>query len=205
MPAVAAPVFREQATVTKVRESAMGSHVKQEIEIQRLPMSDGSELVLTAYAAHRHSDRGIFGKSIITIPHASVSVLKIGWKRLESVLILGVILSACWGIVAVAAFSGSSKFLGALSISDGLLRWGLYGLGLLAGGFFALFGFWKRRELWIMAPGASIGGVPKNWSDALAFYEGLYSILRGVEPEGDETKSGEEAKREQPSDTGWEL
>ena len=183
----------------------MGSHVKQEIELQRLPMSDGSELVLTTYASHQHNDRGIFGKSIITIPHTSVSVLKIGWKRLEWALILGVILSACWGIVALAVFSGSSKLLGTLSISDRLLRWGLYGLALLAGGSFTLFGFWKRREIWIMAPSASIGGVPKNWNDALAFHEGLHSVLRGAGPQGNETKKEQQAKREQPSDTGWEL
>jgi hypothetical protein len=179
--------------------------MKEEIEIQRLPMSDGSDLILTSYASRQDSDRGIFGKLIVTIPHGSVAALKIGWKRSEWVLILGVILAACWGLVAVAAFSGAPKFLGTLSISGGVLRWGLYGLALLAVALFALFGFWKRREIWIMAPGASIGGAPKNWNDAMAFHEGLYLILRGIDPENHEPKRPQETKREQPSDTSWEL
>jgi hypothetical protein len=183
----------------------MGSQVKQEIEIQRLPMSDGSDMVLTSYASRQDSDRGIFGKSIVTIPHGSVAGLRIGWKRSEWVLILGVVLAACWGLVAVAAFSGAPKFLGTVSISGGLLRWGLYGLGLLTAGAFAVFGSWRRRELWIIAPGATIGGAPKNWNDAMAFHEGLYMILRGVDPENHEQKRAEEAKNERPSDTGWEL
>jgi hypothetical protein len=183
----------------------MGSKVKEEIEIQRLPMSDGSDLVLTSYASRQDSDRGIFGKSIVTIPHGSVAGLKVGWKRSEWVLILGVILAACWGLVAVAAFSGAPKFLGALSISSGLLRWGLYGLALLAGACFAVFGLWRRRELWIIAAGATIGGAPKNWNDAMAFHDGLYLILRGADPENPEPKRPEEPKRAQRSDTGWEL
>jgi hypothetical protein len=182
----------------------MGAYVKEEIEIQRLPMSDGSELVLTNYAARQHSDRGLFGESIVTVPQASIGALKIAWKRSEWALILGVVLAACCGILALAVFSAPANFP-ALAVSDELLRWSLYGAALLAAGSFALFGFWKRRELWIMAPGATIGGVPKNWNDAVAFYEALYSILRGVERQGNETEKPKEAEKQQPSDTGWEL
>ena len=154
-----------------------------EIELGKLAVVDPSgisgEIVLTNNRAYQHRDSGIFGDNTTIIPYRAITTIRIGWRRAFWPLVLGSILLVLWLLSIVLNLEpllASIQLPGSIHASA-YAHFARYLLVLGGAGLLLLFWFWKRGEIQIMAPTATIGGKPQNHGEARKFCDLLLSIV----------------------------
>ena len=180
------------------------SSTKEEGELGWLTLTDKSDLVLTNLYVLQHQDRGIFGESNAIIPREAITSVRLSWRRTRGLIFLGTILLVICMILTIGLIIEGRAWVEALTLS--LLALSLIQYGSLAGGIvlYVLFWFTKRNEIQIMAPTATLGGIPRSYEEADKFCALLVSEL---EDQPSATNKGQNGAPSRPkeSDHEWRL
>jgi len=138
-------------------------------ELGWLRLTDKSDLVLTTLHVLQHQDRGIFGESHAIIPREAITSVRLSWRRSRGLIILGTILLVICMILTIGLIIEGRAWVDALTLSPVAMSFIQY--GSLSGGLavYVLFWFTKRNEIQIMAPTATLGGIPRSYEEADKF------------------------------------
>lgn len=151
--------------------------MKEGGKLGSLRLTDKSDLVLTTLHVLQHQDRGIFGESHAIIPRKAITSVRLGWRRSQGLVVLGTILLVIYVILMIGPIIAGPAWEQALTLSS--LAMSLIQYGSLLGGIgvYVLFWFAKRNEIQIMAPTATLGGIPRSYEEADKFCALLVSEL----------------------------
>ncbi len=200
--------------------------MNEEIEVAWVRLADNSDLVLTSLYVFQHKDAGIFGESKAIIRREAVSMVRVGWQRSRTLLTLGSLLLAVFlGLMVGSLIAGPAEISVAQQAtgpaaagappSTGIMSYvrdvvlfsaaSIIQYGSLLGGIgiLVLFWFYRRREVQIVGPGGTIGGMPKSYEDAQKFCDLLLSGVKEPPPTKKETQKPKESKPAAESD--WRL
>jgi hypothetical protein len=146
-------------------------------ELAWLRLTDKSDLVLTSLYVLQHQDRGIFGESHAIIPRKAITGVRLSWRRSRGLIFLGTILVVICMILTIGLIIEGRAWVEALTFSPLAISFIQY--GSLSGGLavYVLFWFTKRNEIKIMAPTATLGGIPRSYEEADKFCALLVSEL----------------------------
>ncbi len=178
------------------------------IELGWLRLTDKSDLVLTTLHVLQHQDRGIFGESHAIIPRKAITTVRISWRRSRGLLVVGTILLVIYLILIIGSISGSLvgilSWEQALNLSSSAVSFIEYGLLLAGIGIFVWFWFYKRYEIQIMAPTATLEGIPRSYEEGKKFCSLLVSELK------DQPRTAKESENEaegspKAADHDWHL
>ena len=138
-------------------------------ELGWLRLTDKSDLVLTTLHVLQHQDRGIFGESHAIIPREAITSVRLSWRRSRGLIILGTILLVICMVLTIGLIIEGRAWVDALTLSPVAMSFIQY--GSLSGGLavYVLFWFTKRNEIQIMAPTATLGGIPRSYEEADKF------------------------------------
>jgi hypothetical protein len=138
-------------------------------ELGWLRLTDKSDLVLTTLHVLQHQDRGIFGESHAIIPREAITSVRLSWRRSRGLIIMGTILLVICMILTIGLIIEGRAWVDALTLSPVAMSFIQY--GSLSGGLavYVLFWFTKRNEIQIMAPTATLGGIPRSYEEADKF------------------------------------
>jgi hypothetical protein len=138
-------------------------------ELGWLRLTDKSDLVLTTLHVLQHQDRGIFGESHAIIPREAITSVRLSWRRSRGLIILGTVLLVICMILTIGLIIEGRAWVDALTLSPVAMSFIQY--GSLSGGLavYVLFWFTKRNEIQIMAPTATLGGIPRSYEEADKF------------------------------------
>jgi hypothetical protein len=136
----------------------------QEIELARLSMADSSNLVLTNQNVYHRTNRGWIGQRNVIIPRATITTVKLEWRRSLGLLNFGLVLL----MVSVPL-----QFLELPFFLPSYVAPTLAGLGVVL----MLLSIVKSKVIQIMAPSAAIGGTPRNYDDAQRFCSLVLSAM----------------------------
>jgi hypothetical protein len=138
-------------------------------ELGWLRLTDKSDLVLTTLHVLQHQDRGIFGESHAIIPRKAITSVRLSWRRSRGLIIMGTILLVICMILTIGLIIEGRAWVDALTLSPVAMSFIQY--GSLSGGLavYVLFWFTKRNEIQIMAPTATLGGIPRSYEEADKF------------------------------------
>jgi hypothetical protein len=138
-------------------------------ELGWLRLTDKSDLVLTTLHVLQHQDRGIFGESHAIIPREAITSVRLSWRRSRGLIIMGTILLVICMILTIGLIIEGRAWVDALTLSPLAMSFIQY--GSLSGGLavYVLFWFTKRNEIQIMAPTATLGGIPRSYEEADKF------------------------------------
>jgi hypothetical protein len=147
--------------------------MNEEIELGSLKLTDKSELVLTTLHVFQHEQKGILGEKQTIIPRNAITTVRLGWERSRWLAVLGTVLFVV-SFVLMISFK-VADFIGALSrnqilnFSSSAIPFIEYSLIVGGIGLFLLFWFDKRMQIQIVAPGGTIGGMPRSFEEAQRF------------------------------------
>ena len=143
--------------------------MKDGSELGWLRLTDKSDLVLTTLHVLQHQDRGIFGESHAIIPREAITSVRLSWRRSRGLIIMGTILLVICMILTIGLIIEGRAWVDALTLSPVAMSFIQY--GSLSGGLavYVLFWFTKRNEIQIMAPTATLGGIPRSYEEADKF------------------------------------
>jgi hypothetical protein len=178
--------------------------MKEGGELGWLRLTDKSDLVLTTLHVLQRQDRGIFGESHAIIPRKAITSVRLSWRRSRGLLVLGTILLVISIIFTIGLIIEGRAWVEALTLSPLAMSFIQYG-SLLGGiAVYVLFWFTKRNEIQIMAPTATLGGMPRSYEEADKFCALLVSEL---EDQPSATNKGENGAPSRPkeSDHEWRL
>ena len=138
-------------------------------ELGWLRLTDKSDLVLTTLHVLQHQDRGIFGESHAIIPREAITSVRLSWRRSRGLIILATVLLVICMILTIGLIIEGRAWVDALTLSPVAMSFIQY--GSLSGGLavYVLFWFTKRNEIQIMAPTATLGGIPRSYEEADKF------------------------------------
>ena len=138
-------------------------------ELGWLRLTDKSDLVLTTLHVLQHQDRGIFGESHAIIPREAITSVRLSWRRSRGLIFLGTILLVICMVLTIGLIIEGRAWVDALTLSPLAMSFIQY--GSLSGGLavYVLFWFTKRNEIQIMAPTATLGGIPRSYEEADKF------------------------------------
>jgi hypothetical protein len=181
--------------------------MEEEIELGWLSLSGKSTLVLTTLHVCQQQDRGIFGESQTSVPRSAITTVRISWQRSRALVLLGTILLVIYLLFMTSSnipgAAGIASWEQALNLSSSLVAVIQY--GLLAGsiGIFVLFWFYKASAIEIVAPSATLGGIPRSYEEA----EKFWSLLVSQAKEQPETGKNEDKATPNPegTDHDWRL
>lgn len=160
--------------------------MKEETEIGWLKLTDKSVLVLTTRYIFQEQDSGLFGESRAIIPRRAVTSVRLSWERSRGALVFGLFLVTAALLLLLADYFGApagiSRVREILNLSPSTVSIIQYALLISGIGLFALFWFYKRYELQILAAGASVGGTPTSFQEAESFCSLLLSRQREPQP-----------------------
>jgi hypothetical protein len=178
--------------------------MKEGGELGWLRLTDKSDLVLTTLHVLQHQDRGIFGESHAIIPRKAITSVRLSWRRSRGLLVLGTILLVISMILTIGLIIEGRAWVEALTLSPLAMSFIQYG-SLLGGiAVYVLFWFTKRNEIQIMAPTATLGGIPRSYEEADKFCALLVSELE--DQSGATNKSESEVpSRPKAADHEWRL
>jgi hypothetical protein len=178
--------------------------MKEGGELGWLRLSDKSDLVLTSLHVLQHQDRGIFGESNAIIPRKAITSVRLSWRRSRGLIFLGTILLVICMILTIGLIIEGRAWVEALTLSSLAMSFIQYGSLSGAIGVYVLFWFAKRNEIQIMAPTATLGGIPRSYEEADKFCALLVSEL---EDQPSATNKGENGAPSRPkeSDHEWRL
>ena len=178
--------------------------MKEGGELGWLRLSDKSDLVLTSLHVLQHQDRGIFGESNAIIPRKAITSIRLSWRRSRGLIFLGTILLVICMILTIGLIIEGRAWVEALTLSSLAMSFIQYGSLSGAIGVYVLFWFAKRNEIQIMAPTATLGGIPRSYEEADKFCALLVSEL---EDQPGATNKGENGAPSRPkeSDHEWRL
>ena len=178
--------------------------MKEGSELGWLKLSDKSDLVLTSLHVLQHQDRGIFGESHAIIPRKAITSVRLSWRRSRGLIILATVLLVICMILTIGLIIEGRAWVEALTLSPLAMSFLQY--GSLSGGIavYVLFWFTKRNEIQIMAPTATLGGIPRSYEEADKFCALLVSELE------DQSRPMKKSESEAPSrpkaaDYQWRL
>ena len=178
------------------------------IELGWLRLTDKSDLVLTTLHVLQHQDRGIFGESHAIIPRKAITTVRISWQRSRGLLVVGTILLVIYLILIIDSISGGLvgilSWEQALNLSSSAVSFIEYGLLLGGIGIFVWFWFYKRYEIQIMAPTATLEGIPRSYEEAKEFCSLLVSELKD-QPRTAKKSENEAESRPKAADHDWHL
>jgi hypothetical protein len=163
----------------------------EEIELERLMMTDGSSVVLTTRHVYQDKDSGWRGDSKIIIPRQAITSVSLAWRRRSGFLFAGAILLAVSAALYLFSFQLALPVFVAPAVA---------GLGLLI----MLIYLVRSYAIQIMAQSASIEGRPTNYDAARAFCTALLSPVNEplLAPDNNEKATTEKHDRLEPK---WEL
>ena len=178
--------------------------MKEGSELGWLKLSDKSDLVLTSLHVLQHQDRGIFGESHAIIPRKAITSVRLSWRRSRWLIFLGTILLVICMILTIGLIIEGRAWIEALRLSSLAVSFIQY--GSLSGGIgvYVLFWFAKRNEIQIMAPTATLGGMPRSYEEADKFCALLVSELEDQTSATDKGENGAPS-RPKESDHAWRL
>jgi hypothetical protein len=178
------------------------------IELGWLRLTDKSDLVLTTLHVLQHQDRGIFGESHAIIPRKAITTVRISWRRSRGLLVVGTILLVIYLILIIGSISGSpvgiSSWEQVLNLSSSAVSFIEYGLLLAGIGIFVWFWFYKRYEIQIMAPTATLEGIPRSYEETKKFCSLLVSELKD-QPRTAKKSENEAEGSPKAADHNWHL
>jgi hypothetical protein len=178
--------------------------MKEGGELGWLRLTDKSDLVLTTLHVLQHQDRGIFGESHAIIPRKAITSVRLSWRRSRGLLVLGTILLVSSMILTIGLIIEGRAWVEALTLSPLAMSFIQYG-SLLGGiAVYVLFWFTKRNEIQIMAPTATLGGIPRSYEEADKFCALLVSELEDQSGATNKSKS-EVPSRPKAADHEWRL
>ena len=178
--------------------------MKEGGELGWLRLTDKSDLVLTTLHVLQHQDRGMFGESHAIIPRKAITTVRLSWRRSQGLVVLGTILLAFYAILMIGSIIAGPALEQALTMSSLAMSFIQYG-SLLGGiGVYVLFWFAKRNEIEIMAPTATIGGIPRSYEEADKFCVLLVSELED-QPRATNKAESEAASSPKAADHDWRL
>jgi hypothetical protein len=178
--------------------------MKEGGELGWLRLTDKSDLVLTTLHVLQHQDRGIFGESHAIIPRKAITSVRLSWRRSRGLLVLGTILLVISMILTIGLIIEGRAWVEALTLSPLAMSFIQYG-SLLGGiAVYVLFWFTKRNEIQIMAPTATLGGIPRSYEEADKFCALLVSELEDQSGATNKSKS-EVPSRPKAADHEWRL
>jgi hypothetical protein len=178
--------------------------MKEGGELGWLRLTDKSDLVLTTLQVLQHQDRGIFGESHAIIPRKAITSVRLSWRRSRGLLVLGTILLVISMILTIGLIIEGRAWVEALTLSPLAMSFIQYG-SLLGGiAVYVLFWFTKRNEIQIMAPTATLGGIPRSYEEADKFCALLVSELEDQSGATNKSKS-EVPSRPKAADHEWRL
>ena len=178
--------------------------MKEGGELGWLRLTDKSDLVLTTLHVLQHQDRGMFGESHAIIPRKAITSVRLSWRRSQGLVVLGTILLVIYVILMIGSMIAGPAWEQALTMSSLAMSFIQYG-SLLGGiGVYVLFWFAKRNEIEIMAPTATIGGIPRSYEEADKFCALLVSELED-QPRATNKSESEAASRPKAADHDWRL
>jgi hypothetical protein len=178
--------------------------MKEGGELGWLRLTDKSDLVLTTLHVLQHQDRGIFGESHGIIPRKVITSVRLSWRRSRGLLVLGTILLVISMILTIGLIIEGRAWVEALTLSPLAMSFIQYG-SLLGGiAVYVLFWFTKRNEIQIMAPTATLGGIPRSYEEADKFCALLVSELEDQSGATNKSKS-EVPSRPKAADHEWRL
>jgi hypothetical protein len=173
-------------------------------ELGWLRLTDKSDLVLTTHLVLQQQDRGIFGQSHTIIPRKAITTVQISWQRSRWLLVVGTVLLVAYLILMIGSIIAGPAWEQALNLSSSAMFFVEYG-SLLAGiGIFILFWFYKRNEIQIMTPTATLEGIPVSYEEAKSFCSLLATESK------DQPRTASKSENEAPSspkaaDRDWRL
>ena len=178
--------------------------MKEGGELGWLRLTDKSDLVLTTLHVLQHQDRGMFGESHAIIPRKAITSVRLSWRRSQGLVVLGTILLVIYVILMIGSIIAGPALEQALTMSSLAMSFIQYG-SLLGGiGVYVLFWFAKRNEIEIMAPTATIGGIPRSYEEADKFCALLVSELEDQLRATNKSES-EAASSPKAADHDWRL
>jgi hypothetical protein len=178
--------------------------MKEGGELGWLRLTDKSDLVLTTLHVLQHQDRGMFGESHAIIPRKAITSVRLSWRRSQGLVVLGTILLVIYVILMIGSMIAGPAWEQALTMSSLAMSFIQYG-SLLGGiGVYVLFWFAKRNEIEIMAPTATIGGIPRSYEEADKFCALLVSELED-QPRATNNSESEAASSPKAADHDWRL
>jgi hypothetical protein len=178
--------------------------MKEGGELGWLRLTDKSDLVLTTLHVLQHQDRGIFGESHAIIPREAITSVRLSWRRSRGLLVLGTILLVISMILTIGLIIEGRAWVEALTLSPLAMSFIQYG-SLLGGiAVYVLFWFTKRNQIQIMAPTATLGGIPRSYEEADKFCALLVSELEDQSGATNKSKS-EVPSRPKAADHEWRL
>jgi hypothetical protein len=178
--------------------------MKEGGELGWLRLTDKSTLILTTLHVVHHQDRGIFGESHAIIPRKAITSVRLSWRRSRGLIFLGTILLVICMILTIGLIIEGRAWVEALTLSPLAMSFIQY--GSLAGGIgvYVLFWFAKRNEIQIMAPTATLGGMPRSYEEADKFCALLVSELEDQPSATNKGENGVPSRRKE-SDHEWRL
>jgi hypothetical protein len=179
--------------------------MKEGGELGWLRLTDKSDLVLTSLHVLQHQDRGIFGESHAIIPRKAITSVRLSWRRSRGLIFLGTILLVICMILTIGLIIEGRAWVEALTLSSLAMSFIQYG-SLLGGiGVYVLFWFAKRNEIQIMAPTATLGGIPRSYEEADKFCALLVSELEDQPSATNKGEENEAPSRRKEADHEWRL
>ena len=178
--------------------------MKEGGELGWLRLTDKSDLVLTTLHVLQHQDRGMFGESHAIIPRKAITSVRLSWRRSQGLVVLGTILLVIYVILMIGSIIAGPALEQALTLSPLAMSFIQYGSlsGVIA--VYVLFWFAKRNEIEIMAPTATIGGIPRSYEEADKFCALLVSELEDQLRATNKSES-EAASSPKAADHDWRL
>ena len=121
---------------------------------------------------------------------------------------MGTIVLVIYLILIIGSISGGpvgiSSWQQALNLSSSAVSFIEYGLLLGGIGIFVWFWFYKRYEIQIMAPTATLEGIPRSYEEAKKFCSLLVSELKD-QPKTAKKSENEAESRPKAADHDWHL
>jgi hypothetical protein len=173
-------------------------------ELGWLRLTDKSDLVLTTLHVLQQEDRGIFGQSHTIIPRKAITTVRISWQRSRGLLVVGTVLLVAYLILMIGSIIAGAAWEQALNLSSSAMSFIEYGSLLAGTGIFVLFWFHKRNEIQIMAPTATLEGIPQSYEEAKRFCSLLASESKD-QPRTARKSENEAASNPKAADHDWRL
>ena len=197
------------------RDQLKKGAAREEIELGWVRLVDRSDLVLTNLHVFQHKDNGFLGESKSIVRRDAITAVRLGWQRSRAALGTAIALFSVYLILMLASLmleppgisseeqeNDSTAYAYELLNSSGAaaIRYGalIGGIGLLA-----LFWFYRRNEIQVVAPSGTLGGIPRDYQEAQKFCSLLLSGTTELPPPRKEDKKAAEPKP--AGETEWRL
>src|SRR4030095_9409663 len=148
--------------------------------------------------------RGIFGESHAIIPREAITSVRLSWRRSRGLIIMGTILLVICMVLTIGLIIEGRAWVDALTLSPVAMSFIQY--GSLSGGLAVYVLFWvtQRNEIQIMAPTATLGGIPRSYEEADKFCALMVSEFED-QPRATNNSKSEAPSRPKAADHEWRL